>query len=158
MRKRIMAMAGAILVSAALFPASASADEPRRADVALVAQPSAVEFVATRGAGTVRADYYNPGNVTKTGATITAEIPDGITVEVRPAPGWACHIDDWPALVCETDTALKPGDTVSPFEAVLTADAPVDTEIEFGTLGFYRDPTENPADNYSTVAITATAP
>ena len=152
-----LAATTAIVAGAVTGPARA-ADEPPRADVALVATPSAVEFAAQRGAGVVRLNYFNPGTVTKVGATITAVIPAGLTVQARPAAGWACHIDDWPSLVCDTDTTLAPGQVVFPAEVVLRADTAGTRAMEFGTLGFYREPTENPADNYSTVMITVTAP
>ncbi|WP_020667377.1 hypothetical protein [Amycolatopsis nigrescens] len=156
--KRTPTAITACLFIAAMAAGTASAspvDEPRRADVALVAAPSAVEFPAQGGNGQVRLNYYNPGNVTKEGATISAEIPAGLTVRATAAPGWQCHIDEWPALICNTATALAPGQSTYPVEVELRADAPLTTRIEFGTLGFYRDPTENPADNYSTVTVTA---
>lgn len=128
----------------------------QRADVALHASPESVELSAQRGAAAVKLAYYNPGDVPKVESSITAEIPDGLTVEPRPAPGWECHISDFPALVCATEMTLEPGAVTEPAEVVLTAEAPLTTEIEFGTLGFYRNPTENPADNYSTVSVTVT--
>jgi hypothetical protein len=158
MRARTISAAAAtaaVLGSGITGVAAAHPTDERRADVALAATPAAVEFVAGSGAGQVRLDYSNPGNVAKVGADVTAEIPAGITVEARPAPGWDCHIDDFPALVCSTGTTLEPGEVQFPAEVTILAEEPVSTEMEFGTLGFYRDPTENPADNYSTVTITA---
>ncbi|QWF83005.1 hypothetical protein [Amycolatopsis sp. CA-230715] len=124
----------------------------RRADVKLTAAPSTVEVPAGKP-GTVKLTYSNIGNVPKVGSSITAPIPKGLTATARPAPGWTCHIDDWPSLVCDTDGKLDPGAVVVPAEVDLSAAAPVSAGVEFGTLGFYRDPTENPADNYSTVQV-----
>lgn len=148
---------GSGLVGVASAQATGGRDEDRRADVALVARPAEVEFIAGRGAGQVRLDYYNPGNVVKVGADVFAEIPVGITVEATPAAGWDCHIDV-SVLVCSTQTALAPGEVQFPAQVSILASQPITTEMEFGTLGFYRDPTENPADNYSKVTIRATAP
>lgn len=124
----------------------------RRADVRLTATPSTVD-VPVGGAGTVTLTYSNVGNVPKEGSSITAPIPKGLTATARPAVGWTCHVDSWPSLICATDGTLEPGAAVVPAEVDLSAPAPVSAGIEFGTLGFYRDPTENPADNYSTVQV-----
>ncbi|GAA1989815.1 hypothetical protein [Amycolatopsis minnesotensis] len=132
--------------------AGTAAGAERRADVRLTAAPSTVEVPAGK-AGTVTLTYSNVGNVPKEGSSITAPIPAGLTATARPAPGWTCHLDEWPSLICATEGTLAPGDVVTPAEVDLSAAVPVSARVEFGTLGFYRDPTENPADNYSTVDV-----
>lgn len=125
-------------------------------DVALDATVTNAEFPAGQGGALIRLDYYNPGEVVKTGDSVSAEIPAGLVVEPRPAAGWECHIDDFPAVVCNTAGTLEPGAVGPPIELDVTADAPVAAEFEFTLMGFYRNPDEPRQNNYPRAAVNAT--
>ncbi|RZS34873.1 SdrD B-like protein [Herbihabitans rhizosphaerae] len=128
----------------------------RRADIAIAADPTSVNFPAQGGSAVTKIVYTNPGTVPKIGDSLSVEIPDGVTLTPKPAPDWKCHIDDFPALICNTESVLVPGAVSMPVEVTVTANKALTAELEFRMNGFYRDPTENPADNFAKLAITAT--
>ncbi|OZM71287.1 hypothetical protein CFN78_21075 [Amycolatopsis antarctica] len=153
--QRVLGAGAGVLLTLGLGALPARAAEPVP-DVALDATPTHAEFWAGRSGATLRLDYYNPGEVAKTGDTVSATVPAGLTVEPRPSPGWECHISDFPAVVCNTAGTLEPGAVGPSIELWVTADAPVSAEFEFTLQGFYRDPAEPRENNHPRVTVQAT--
>jgi len=152
-----VAVAVTALVTLAISAAPAQARESAPVpDVALDATPQHAEFPTGRSGEVIRLDYYNPGAVAKVGDSVSAAIPAGLVVEPRPSPGWECHLDDFPAVVCDTAGTLEPGAVGPSIELFVTADQPVTGEFEFTLMGFYRDPAEPRENNHPRVSVVAT--